>query len=158
MVYRLRPHHVKDLNKLLSTGRVRMFISNLIWYGWKEALFRDRYLRKIRNDKNAKIRMVNGREDDICRSCRHFAYCNTQFVSLRDKRMGLYEKLLLNGKPHRPYLKDSNLVREAEASLSAAPSQPPLSLLTSLLLGRGSGFLLSDHGSVEEVSQPRASK
>ena len=79
MVYKLRAHHIKNIYKLLKMNVFRMFLSNLIWYGYKEAKLRYALLRKIRNDKHAKFKLVDGREDEICKQCKHFRYCNTNF-------------------------------------------------------------------------------
>lgn len=127
MVYKLRAHHAKDLPKLLKVHPVKMFISNFIRYGWKEAWFRHRLLKQMRNDKYAKVEVVNGREDIICRQCRHFRYCNTNFNSYRTKRMQLYEKYLLNGKLHRPYLADHNIILSGSLGSDLTSQPTPLS-------------------------------
>ena len=132
MVYYLRAHHAKDLDKLLKTHPLRMFISNLIWYGFKEAVFRYRLIKQIKGDKYAKVKVVNGRDDIICKGCRHFNYCNTNFDAYRNKRMQLYEKYLLNGKLHKPYDTDDLIYRELfpQSSLPTRPAStvPPSSL------------------------------
>ena len=121
------------MNSILKRNPIRMFISNFIWYGFSEAVFRYRLIRKISGDKHVKFRLVNGRDDIICRQCRHFRYCNTNFNSYRKKRMQLYEKYLLNGKLHLPYIADARIIRESEEEMNfySSPQSPE-----SLILGK----------------------